>query len=239
MIPTVLLLLANSLFPTLRLQNTGSFPKPLTAAQEQEYLRRWAEGDLQARNVLIERNMRLVAHIIKKYYTQTDQQEDLISIGTIGLIKAINSFKPDKNVRLATYAARCIENEVLMHFRAEKKRQGDLSLSDSVETDKDGNSIALMDVVGVDDTMLEDLQLRESCLQLREFLQSELTDRERFILLRRYGLQGEKAQTQRQIAQQCGISRSYISRLEKKALEKLKAAFDRPEKMQKTSGPPS
>ncbi|MBQ3532799.1 MAG: sigma-70 family RNA polymerase sigma factor, partial [Oscillospiraceae bacterium] len=153
----LLLLLSNSLFFSLRLSgNPGSFPKPLSAEEEKAYLEQWAQGDLQARNALVEHNLRLVAHIIKKYYTQADNQDDLISIGTIGLIKAVNTFRADKNIRLATYASRCIENEILMYFRSQRKLQGEISLSDTIETDGSGDSLYLLDVVGTDDTMLSD-----------------------------------------------------------------------------------
>ena len=166
MLSAALLLFANTLLFSLRLSGGGSFPKPLSAAEEREYLRRYAQGDQAARDILIERNLRLVAHIIKKYYTQSADQEDLISIGTIGLIKGITSFDPEKGARLATYAARCIENEILMYFRSQKKLQGEVSLSDSIDTDKEGNALQLMDVVGVDDTMLEDLHDRDSALRI-------------------------------------------------------------------------
>ena len=160
---TALLLLRSSLFLSLHLTgNIGSFPKPLSTEEERMYLERYAQGDMEARNILIERNLRLVAHIIKKYYTQTSDQEDLISIGTIGLIKGISSYNPEKGARLATYAARCIENEILMHFRSQKKLQGEVSLSDTLETDKDGNSLFLLDVVGVEDTMMEELDTKDT-----------------------------------------------------------------------------
>ena len=164
MLTQALMLFANTLLFSLRLSGSGSFPKPLTAAEEALWLERFARGDAEARNVLIERNLRLVAHIVKKYYTQSVDQEDLISIGTIGLIKGISSFDPSKGAKLATYAARCIENEILMHFRSLKRQQNEVSLSDSIDSDKDGESLQLMDVVGVDDTMLEDLHDRESAL---------------------------------------------------------------------------
>ena len=205
MLSAALLLFANTLLFSLRLSGGGSFPKPLSAAEEREYLRRYAQGDQEARDVLIERNLRLVAHIIKKYYTQSGDQEDLISIGTIGLIKGITSFDPGKGARLATYAARCIENEVLMYFRSQKKLPGEVSLSDSIETDKEGNALQLMDVVGVDDTMLDDIHDRDSALRRL-----------------RYGLGGTIPLTQREIAASFGISRSYVSRIEKRALEKLR-----------------
>ena len=160
-----------------------------------------------------------------KYYTQSGDQEDLISIGTIGLIKGISSFDPSKGARLATYAARCIENEVLMYFRSQKKNQGEASLSESIETDKDGNSLMLMDVVGVDDTMLEDLHDRENALHIRRLVSECLTEREAQVIQQRYGLNGGIPRTQREIAKDFGISRSYVSRIEKRALEKLEAAL--------------
>ncbi len=230
MLSAALLLLMNTLVFTLRLNgNAGSFPKPLSAAEERKCLERWAEGDLEARNMLIEHNLRLVAHIIKKYYTQAKDQEDLISIGTIGLIKGVSSYKSDKGVRLATYCARCIENEILMYFRSQKKLQGEVSLSDSIDTDQDGNSLSFMDVVSVDDTMLEDLSASETQNRLRRLVYTCLTPRETEIIEQRYGLNGKTPKTQREVAAGCGISRSYVSRLEKKALEKLGKAFEKTE----------
>lgn len=219
----LLLLLSNSLFLSLRLTgNPGSFPRPLPPEEERACLERWAQGDLEARNRLVEHNLRLVAHIIKKYYTQSADQEDLISIGTIGLIKGISSFDPEKGARLATYAARCIENEILMYFRSQKKLQGEVSLSDSIETDKEGNALQLMDVVGVDDTMLDDIHDRDSALRLHQIIRERLTTREAEIIRLRYGLGGTIPLTQREIAASFGISRSYVSRIEKRALEKLR-----------------
>jgi len=226
MLALALLLLSNSLFLSLHLaQNTGSFPKPLSAPEEREYLRRAAAGDMDARNKLVEHNLRLVAHIVKKYYTQSDQQDDLISIGTIGLIKAVNTFCPDKKIRLVTYAARCIENEILMYFRAQRKLQGEVSLNDTIESDKEGESLYLLDVIGTEDTMLSDLQARDDSILIRRLVNECLTEREADVIRRRYGLGGIQAQTQRQVAESYGISRSYISRIEKKALEKLEAAL--------------
>ena len=211
MLSAALLLFANTLLLSLRLSG-GSFPKPLSAAEEQECLRRCAQGDAEARDILIQRNLRLVAHIVKKYYTQSGDQEDLISIGTIGLIKGISSFNADKGARLATYAARCIENEILMYFRSQKKLQSEVSLSDSIEGDQDGNALQLMDVVGVDDTMLEDLHDRDSALRLRRLIGTCLTPRESEIVRLRYGLGGTVPLTQREVARSFGISRSYVSR---------------------------
>ena len=226
MFTAALLLFANTLLFSLRLSGTGSFPKPLSAAEEQEYLQRYAKGDQEARDILIERNLRLVAYIIKKYYTQSGDQEDLISIGTIGLIKGISSFNPEKGARLATYAARCIENEILMYFRSQKKLQSEVSLSDSIESDQDGNALQLLDVVGVDDTMLDDLHDRDSARQLHQLVAECLTAREAEIIRLRYGLGGTIPLTQREVAASFGISRSYVSRIEKRALEKLHALME-------------
>lgn len=228
MLSAALLLFANTLLFSLRISGGGSFPKPLSAAEEREYLARCAAGDQEARAVLIERNLRLVAHIIKKYYTQSGDQEDLISIGTIGLIKGISTFDASKGARLATYAARCIENEILMYFRSQKKLQGEVSLSDSIDSEQDGDALQLMDVVGVDDTMLEDLYDRDSALRLRQLIHTHLTPREAEIIRLRYGLGGSVPLTQREVASSFGISRSYVSRIEKRALEKLRMEFDGP-----------
>lgn len=224
--PWLILLLRALLFP-LRLEPAaGSFPKPLKSEEEREYLERYAAGDMAARNVLIERNLRLVAHIVKKYYTQSGDSEDLISIGTIGLIKGISTFKRDKNVRLATYASRCIENEILMYFRSRKKLAGTVSLSDGLDGDQEDGALSLMDVIRVDDNMLEELDTKESCLRVRKCVERCLDEREREIIVLRYGLNGGEPCTQREIADQRGISRSYVSRLEKKALEKLREALE-------------
>lgn len=226
MLSAALLLLCNSLFLSLHLSGSaGSFPKPLSPEKERECLERCAAGDLEARNLLVEHNLRLVAHIIKKYYTQSADQEDLISIGTIGLIKAVNTFRPDRGIKLATYASRCIENEILMHFRAQRKVQGEVSLSDALETGTEGDALYLSDVVGEEDTMLDELQDKENRALLRRLIAEKLTKREADILRRRYGLDGRLPQTQRQVAAHYGISRSYVSRLEKKALGKLEEAL--------------
>lgn len=207
----------------LRLSPAGSFPSPLSAEEERKYLMLWQDGDISARNVLVEHNLRLVAHIIKKYYTQTNDTEDLISIGTIGLIKGINTYKPDRGIRLATYASRCIENEILMHFRSQKKTMGDVSLSDVLDTDGDGNSLSLMDVLAQDDEMSDRIGEIELCGKLKVLVSSALNERETRIIKLRYGLDGSPPITQRETAKVCGISRSYVSRIEKKALTKLKA----------------
>ena len=209
---SVILLLLNTLCVPLRLGNGGSFPRPLKAEEEREYLARYAAGDLEARNKLVEHNLRLVSHILKKYYVQSGDQDDLISIGTIGLIKGISTFRADKNVRLATYASRCIENEILMYFRSQRKLQGEVSLADTLEASGEGGALSLMDVIAVDDTMLEDLDTRDACAKVRQCVRTCLTDRERNIITLRYGLDGRAPRTQREIAARCGISRSYVSR---------------------------
>ena len=227
MLSAVLALFLTSPILMLRMsEGTGSFPKPLSAEDEQKYIDLYMQGDMAARNVLVERNLRLVAHIIKKYYTQQSDQDDLISIGTIGLIKGISTYKPDRKVRLATYASRCIENEILMHFRSMKKTAGDLSLSDAIDTDKEGNSLSLMDIISTPDDMLDNLSARETSKQLAAYIKSALTPREAEIIFMRYGLNNEAPLTQREIAALCSISRSYVSRIEKKALEKLKKCFE-------------
>ena len=223
MIPAVWLMLGSLLY-SLQL-SSGSFPRPLTAKEEAYYLDLASKGDLDARNVLVERNLRLVAHIMKKYYTQTSDQEDLISIGTIGLIKGISTFDASKGARLATYAARCVENEILMHFRSQKKSSQDVSLSDYIETGSDGAALSLMDVVAEEEDLLETVSNRERIVQVREAVGQRLDDREKQVIALRYGLGGNDPQRQREVAKILGISRSYVSRIEKRALEKLQQAL--------------
>ena len=206
--------------------STGSFPKPLSAQEEAHYLALSAAGDLEARNILIEHNLRLVAHIMKKYYAQTADQEDLISIGTIGLIKGITTFDTSKGARLATYAARCVENEILMYFRSQKKSGQDVSLSDYIETGADGAALSLMDVVSQDEDLLEQVSNRELVRQIVGAVDRVLTEQERQVICLRYGLGGNPPQRQREVAQKCGISRSYVSRIEKRALEKLRQELE-------------
>jgi len=222
---TFLLLINGSLF-TLRLGHAGSFPRPLSASEERECVERCIQGDQEARNKLIEHNLRLVAHIIKKYYTSDSEQDDLISIGTIGLIKGVSTYRPDKGVRLATYASRCIENEILMYFRGSKKTGGDVSLSESIDSDGDGNSLLLMDVLADEDDMAERIAAKELCRHLEEYIRDALDPREAEIIKLRYGIGGGEPMTQREAAAKCGISRSYVSRLEKRALEKLRRIME-------------
>lgn len=223
-----LALLAGAVLFILRTQaNSGTFPRPLNADEEHDCLLRMEQGDKQARNQLIEHNLRLVAHIVKKYYSTPAEQDDLISIGTIGLIKAVNTYKQDKNVRLATYAARCIENEILMHFRAIRKSASDISLSEALDSDQEGNSLALMDVISCEDEGLLQVEQEDHYAQMYEYMSRALDKREQEIISLRYGLHGTKPLTQREIAKTRGISRSYVSRIEKKALGKLKAEFEK------------
>ena len=214
-------------FMALQVVNSGSFPHPLTAQQEQEYLIAYHErGDQAARNKLVEHNLRLVAHIIKKYYSSVRDQDDLISIGTIGLMKAVNTFDHTKGVRLATYASRCVENEILMYFRANRKTAQDVSIMEPIETDKEGHTLTLMDVIAAEDTIADDLELKVNATKLYRYMEETLTEREKEIIDWRYGLTREPM-TQREVARQLNISRSYVSRIEKKALEKLRHRFER------------
>ena len=217
-------LLLGGLFCPLQL-SAGSFPRPLGEQEERRCLERAAQGDIDARNTLIEHNLRLVAHILKKYYAAGSDQEDLISIGTIGLIKAINSYRLDKNIRLATYASRCIENEILMYFRAGRKRAQDVSLSELIETGTDGTALELEAVVAGEEDLLEDLCAREDARKLRAAVEACLTDQEKQVIVLRYGLYGNVPRRQREVAERLGISRSYVSRIEKKALERLRQAL--------------
>ena len=218
-------LMLSGLMYSLQL-NSGSFPKPLSQKEEAHYLALAAQGDLEARNILIERNLRLVAHIMKKYYTQSADQEDLISIGTIGLIKGISTFDASKGARLATYAARCAENEILMHFRSQRKSAQDVSLSDYIETGADGAALSLMDVVAEDADLLERISTKEQIQQLRGAVDTVLTAQEKEVMQLRYGLTGGAPMRQREVAAITGISRSYISRIEKRALEKLRQVLE-------------
>lgn len=213
---------ANFLYFVLHISNTSCFPKPLKKKEEEEALERLARGDKNARALLIERNLRLVSHIVKKYYSKTNDTEDLISIGTIGLIKAIDSFKPDKGIRLATYASRCIENEILMHFRNIKKNASDVYLGDSLESDRDGNPLTLQDTISDNRDMAEDLEKKIRWEKAAEYLENLEDEREREIIILRYGLDNKKPLTQREVAARLNISRSYVSRIEKKVLSDMR-----------------
>lgn len=220
-----ILSLFSSFVPLVGSINNQAFPNPLTPQEEEYYLTLMAKGDREAREKLIEHNLRLVAHIVKKYQNQTDDKEDLISIGTIGLIKAIDSFSPDKGTKLATYAARCIDNEILMLFRSTKKMRNDVSLYDPIGFDKEGNEICLIDVVRDEDKDLNDVIIQQLAIEKIEKNLKSLTQRERDIIVRRFGLENREEETQQEIAKSYGISRSYVSRIEKRALMKLYRDF--------------
>jgi RNA polymerase sporulation-specific sigma factor len=219
--------LCNLLYFALHVTGTGSFPRPLSAKEERECLDRIAAGDEAAKACLIEHNLRLVAHIIKKYYSTFKDQDDLISIGTIGLIKAVSTFNTDKGTRFATYASRCIENEVLMHFRNKKKSAQDVYISDPIDTDKDGNSLTLGDIMSEEDNIIDCIDLHIKSEQLYDFIACCLDERERQIIVMRYGLGGTRPLTQREVAKKLEISRSYVSRIEKKAIGTLRTRFER------------
>ncbi|MDD4564548.1 MAG: RNA polymerase sporulation sigma factor SigK [Eubacteriales bacterium] len=221
------LLLSHPLVLLYSYVSTGnSFPQPLTDKEEAYYISLYMQGDNEAKNTLIERNLRLVAHIAKKYANTGKNPDDLISIGTIGLIKAVNSYNRDRSVRLATYAAKCIENEILMNIRTTKKTKIEISLNDPVGTDKDGNEINFNDILGTDtDAIIDDIDNKMQVKKLHEAISSLLREREKMVIVKRFGLAGENAKTQREVAKELGISRSYVSRIEKKAIIKLKEAF--------------
>ena len=219
------------LFLILHVSGGGSFPKPLSAKRERECLARIRDGDQEAKNELIEHNLRLVVHIIKKYYSNIKDQDDLISIGTIGLIKAVDSFDAAKNSKLATYAARCIDNELLMMLRSKKKTSREVSLYEPIGTDREGNEISLLDVTAQEmPDIVERLELERSLGQLAGMIDSLLTEREKEIICLRYGLLGGEEVTQREIGKKLDISRSYVSRIEKRALLKLREGFESLEK---------
>ncbi len=222
---TFLQIVSNLFYLALHVTSAGSFPPPLSAKCEAELLTLKEQGDENAKNKLIEHNLRLVAHVVKKYYTANENQDDLISIGTIGLIKAVNTFKSDKKIRLATYAARCIENEILMHFRNNKKYAQDVYISDPIDTDKNGNTLTLIDIIADEGNIEDELDIKLKIERLKQIVEIALDPRELEIIKLRYGLYGESELTQREIAAKLKISRSYVSRIETAALEKLRSYF--------------
>lgn len=227
MIAELLIRTVSNLFVfALHLSGSSSFPPPLSAKRERECLEAMKKGDVNAKNELIEHNLRLIAHIIKKYYSGSVQQDDLISIGTIGLIKAINTFDPDKGTRLATYAARCIENEILMQFRAQKKTAQDISVNEPIDTDSEGNPLTLMDIISTEDEIVEDIYKMTMLKKLSAEVEKISDPREKTIIMMRYGLDGMPPMTQLEVSKRLNISRSYVSRIEKKALKELRKALE-------------
>lgn len=218
---------SNILCFILHIQSGSCFPKPLSAKQEREYLEKAANGDLDARGVLIERNLRLVSHICKKYYAKTNDTDDLISIGTIGLIKAVDSFDYSKGTRFSTYASRCVENEILMYFRSLKKQNNEMFFGDAIETDKQGNPLTVEDIISDDTDIVEELEQKRRWSIIRSFIEDMEDKREKEILVLRYGLNNKKPLTQREVAQRLNISRSYVSRIEKKVLSDLADKFEK------------
>lgn len=213
------------LFFALHLKNGGSFPPALSSKDEKEYLKRFKSGDEEAKNVIIEHNLRLVAHIVKKYYSGSGEQDDLISIGTIGLIKAVNTFDETKGIKLATYASKCIENEILMYFRNQKKCSQDISINEPIDSDSEGNPLTLMDIISVEDTIADDIDDKITFAKLYRYVDELKDEREKTIIIMRYGLYDSEPMTQKQIAKWLNISRSYVSRIEKKAIERLRKRF--------------
>ncbi len=218
----ILSLLSQMLCLILHVTDADSFPKALSKKDEARYVEKMMQGDDNARKMLIEHNLRLVAHVVKKYYTANTEQDDLISIGTIGLIKGINSFKPDKGVKLATYCARCIDNEILMHFRSGKKSAQDISFDDPIDIDSEGNPLTLMDIIATEDTIIDDIDTKNKLLKLIKILKSMPDNRDKEIIIKRYGLNGDAPRTQQEIAKELNISRSYVSRIEKRVLEEMR-----------------
>ena len=216
----------NYIYLLLGVSNGQQFPPPLGKREEHEEFKKMSEGNERSRARLIEHNLRLVAHIVRKYYSSQSNQEDLLSIGTIGLIKAIDSFKFDCGARFATYAAKCIQNEILMHFRSQKKLNNEVSINETIDIDKDGNPLTYIDIISVDDTIADDLDKKISIRKMYSLIDKVLTNRERQIIIMRFGLDGSDPQTQRDIATALNISRSYVSRIEKGALEKLHHCFN-------------
>ncbi len=219
-------LIGNMLCLILHVTDTDSFPKPLSKKEEERVIEKYVAGDESAKNMLIEHNLRLVAHIIKKYYSNYSEQDDLISIGTIGLIKGINSFKPEKGTKLATYCARCIENEILMYFRNSKKLSQEISFNEPIDTDNDGNPLTLIDIISTDDTIIDDIDTKMKLITLADKINKIENKREKTIIIKRYGLDGSKPLTQREIAKELNISRSYVSRIEKKILDDMRSLFN-------------
>ena len=209
----------------LGIEESGSFPPPLSKDEENLLFNQMKNGDRRARDKIIEHNLRLVSHIIRKYYSTYEQPDELLSIGSLGLIKAVDSFNNDFGTKFATYGARCIQNEILMFFRSKKKNMSDVSINDTIDVDKDGNPLTYLDIISVEESIENDLDMKEHIAKVKKLVDEILDDREKQIIILRYGLKGYEPRTQREVAKYLGISRSYVSRIEKRALEKLKNDF--------------
>lgn len=225
MLAGIISLFTNFFHLILGINTPQNFPPPLPPDEERKCFLRAEAGDAEARKKLILHNLRLVSHIVRKYYASSKNQEDLVSIGTIGLIKAVDTFKVSGGAKFATYAARCIQNEILMHFRSQKKTASEISLNDTIDVDRDGNPLTYIDVISSDDSMTSDIERKLSASKAKKLVNTLLTPRERHIITLRYGLSGKNPMTQREIAEKLKISRSYVSRIEKSALEKLRSAL--------------
>lgn len=231
--------LKNMIFLILHVTNTESFPPPLSKKEERLLLEQKESGDVKAKNKLIEHNLRLVVHVIKKYYSTSSEQDDLISIGTIGLIKGINSYKIEKGTKLATYAAKCIDNEILMYFRNQKKNSQEISFSEPIDTDNEGNPLTLMDIICVDDTIIDDIDTKLKLRTAARVIDGLKNKRDRRIIIERYGLDGNAPKTQKQVAESLHISRSYVSRIEKRIMEEIREGFKKESEARKNSNAPS
>lgn len=209
----------------LGIEDNRIFPPPLTKDEESELFEKMKEGDRRARDKIIEHNLRLVSHIIRKYYASYEYPDELLSIGSLGLIKAVDSFKSDYGTRFATYGARCVQNEILMFFRSRKKMANEVSINDTIDVDKDGNPLTYLDIISVEESIEAELDLKIHIEKIRELVDKVLSPREKEIVILRYGLKGYQPRTQREVAKHLGISRSYVSRIEKRALEKMKDSF--------------
>ena len=222
MFESIAALIYGFMYLFLKISDSDAFPPPLSPKEEEECFKLMKQGDREARQKLITHNLRLVAHIVKKYYSGTDPEE-LISTGTVGLIKAVDTFDPENGTRFATYASRCLQNEILMQFRAQKKFQNEVSVNDTIDTDKDGNPLTYGDIISTDEDIADTIELKFKTKKALDYIMNGLTERERKIMIMRYGIGGGKALTQRETAERLGISRSYVSRIEKSALDKLRA----------------
>ena len=218
-------LVLNFISLILGLDEPESFPPPLDKETEKEMFERMREGDKEARAILIERNLRLISHIIRKYYASYSYPEELLSVGSLGLIKAVDSFKSEKGTRFATYGAKCVQNEILMYFRSQKKKQNEVSINDTIDVDKDGNPLTYLDIISVEENIAEEIELKSYTDRLLGMINDLLDERQKQIIILRYGLCGYQPRTQKEVASMLKISRSYVSRIEKKALEILKEAF--------------